>query len=111
MPITDPPKERPKNNFGICSSAPHPNPLPGVPGRGSYSSAVPNPRREWLTAAFRWLSLAGMAMVATVLGLRRSPGTGQPDCLRELPCRQCGLNRQCELPRAAAWRDAKERNT
>ncbi|MCY2989051.1 MAG: tRNA lysidine(34) synthetase TilS [Planctomycetota bacterium] len=35
------PKARPKNNFGICFSAPHPNPLPGVPGRGSYSSAEP----------------------------------------------------------------------
>ena len=91
--------------------APHPHPLPGVPGRGSYASAVPNPRREWLTAVFRWLALAGMAAVATVLGLRRSPDTGQPDCLRGLPCGQCGLNRQCELPPAAVWRDAKERNT
>ena len=111
MHITDPPKERPKHNFGICSSAPHPNPLPGVPGRGSSSSAVPNPRREWLTAAFRGLALAGMAAAATALGLRRRPDTGLADCLRGLPCGQCGLNRQCELPRAAVWRDAKERNT
>ncbi|MCY2989219.1 MAG: hypothetical protein NTY19_15300 [Planctomycetota bacterium] len=71
----------------------------------------PNPRREWLTATFRWLALAGLAAVATVLGLRRSPDTGQPDCLRELPCGQCGLNRQCKIPQAAAWRNAQERNT
>ena len=25
-----------ENNFGICPFAPHPNSLPGVPGRGSY---------------------------------------------------------------------------
>ncbi len=94
MHITDPPTERPKHDFGSCSSAPH-----------------PNPRREWLTATFRWLALAGLAAVATVLGLRRSSDAGQSDCLRELPCGQCGLNRQCKIPQAAAWRDVQERNT
>ena len=38
------PREPPKNNFGIGFSAPHPGPLPGVPGRGSYSSAGPKRR-------------------------------------------------------------------
>ena len=71
----------------------------------------PNPRREWLAAAFRWLTLAGLAAVAMVLGLRRTPDARQSDCLRELPCGQCGLNRRCELPRAAVWRDLQERNT
>ncbi|MCY2992840.1 MAG: ATP-binding cassette domain-containing protein [Planctomycetota bacterium] len=35
------PTDRPKNTLRICLSAPHPAPLPGVPGRGSYFSAVP----------------------------------------------------------------------
>ena len=107
--VSDPAKELPKHNLGICPSAPHPNPLPGVPGRGSCSAAGPYPRREWLAGTLRWLALAGMAVVATVLGLRHGPQAGQVAC-RELPCGQCGLNRQCELPRAAAWRGTPERN-
>ena len=34
------PSERLNDNAGICGSAPHPDPLPGVAGRGSYVSTV-----------------------------------------------------------------------
>ena len=37
------PSERPKNDFGPCFSAPDPDPLPGVPGRGSCSGPTPHP--------------------------------------------------------------------
>ncbi len=66
------------------------------------------PRRQWLAEVLRGLALAGLAAVAAVLGFRRPSDPDRADCRHELPCSQCGLNRQCALPPAAVWRGTQE---
>jgi hypothetical protein len=62
-------------------------------------------RRQWLTAAARWLMLSGLALVATVLGLRRGRASaGAAACPSETSCGRCGLNSRCALEPAMVWR-------
>ena len=69
--------ERPNNNLGSGPSAPHPTPLPGVPGRGSCVSAATKQKPRWLTAA-KWLfHLVILALVAW--GIWRSIQQGLGD--------------------------------
>ena len=71
----------------------------------------PQARRQWLIAALRWFALSALTLVAALLGLRRRADTTSSDCLRELPCGQCGQNLYCGLPRATGWRNAQGRAT
>ncbi|MCY2992668.1 MAG: hypothetical protein NTY19_33030, partial [Planctomycetota bacterium] len=74
---SEPTIERPNNNLGSGPSAPHPTPLPGVPGRGSCVSAATKQKPRWLTAA-KWLfHLVILALVAW--GIWRSIQQGLGD--------------------------------
>ena len=70
-------EDRPTDRFGVCFS----NPLPGVPGRGSCSSAVPKaswPRTAFRTAflGFTLVTLSAAGLAAQTDGAR---GTTPPD--------------------------------
>ncbi len=85
--------ERLKDNFGICCSALHPFPLPGVLGRGSYLSAGPMSRS--LTALVFWILLGTASFAA--------PGGGSAwdwDQWRYLPIQEGGRHKPLDT---VAW--------
>ena len=102
-------RERPKNGFGNCCSAPRPNPLPGVPGRGSHCSVVPggfhrvNRRLPGTAVAcFAW-SCAAVLLAAEMprvdpadVGLSRDKLTELRPALQQLVDNQ-------KLPGAVVW--------
>lgn len=60
-------RERKKNNFGLCLSAPHAAALPGVPGRGSGSWAVPRLIFLLVATAVAWAASLSIVPAAELV--------------------------------------------
>ena len=56
-------------------------------------------RKEFFMQSGRWIILSGIGLVTTILALDHKIVLAE-DCRETAPCKYCGKNKQCNLPKA-----------
>lgn len=56
-------------------------------------------RKEFFIQSGRWVILSGIGIVTTILALDQKIVLAE-DCKESSPCKYCGKNKDCNLPKA-----------
>jgi hypothetical protein len=65
-------------------------------------------RKEFFRQSGRWIILSGIGLVTTLLALDHKIVMAE-ECGESSPCKYCGKNKECNLPKAKQQLNGKEK--
>jgi hypothetical protein len=82
------------------------NNIPDLVDHRSADGENTQTRREMFRGLARWLILGVMGSAWAILSVRSARNSHAATCSQSLPCSQCPLLGQCDVPKAAKTREA-----